>query len=156
MTKEKFSNLAEELKAQFDFDITQEELDAEERAICYAEAYEPPQAEPAPNVKLMYNGIKVDGQLHKAYIYRVFDNTRTDNLPTGTIYYIAKNYNRLPQLPGTVHKNDTDSMTDYFDDDKIYILPDSPYFTAASQAYLQKEKIDAKRRMKFEAKRAGK
>ena len=85
-------------------------------------------------VKFMWNGIKVDGTLYKAHYYcGVY--TSNSGIPEGTITVYAKDYRALPQIDGLQIENDSDIMTDYFENDRLRITPDNKYYNEAKAAY---------------------
>ena len=90
-----------------------------------------------------YNGIKVDGKLHKCWY--MMDRGR-DASPI-TIY--GKRYRDLPQIEGLTVQNDSDLMSDYFENDRIRVTLDSPHYPAVLAAYNQQE---AKRKARCIAK----
>ncbi len=105
-------------------------------------------------VKFMWNGIKVDGTLYKAH-YCGSAYTATSGLPAGTITVFAKNYTSLPQIAGLHIENDSDRMTDYFEEDRIRITPDSKYYKAAKEAYdKMNEHIEKRFAKKYGTKKA--
>lgn len=116
---------------------------------------EDPAAPAEPEIKFMYNGMKVDGKLCRAsYSYQ---NSEYGNRPFGTITLYAKDYSRFPVIPaGMIHMNDTDSQTDYFDSDKIFVYPNHPRYREALAAYCKAQEVDDNRRAKHAAKRAAK
>jgi hypothetical protein len=102
-------------------------------------------------VKFMWNGIKVDGELYRAH-YFAGTYTKECGVPEGTITVFAKGYKGFPQIEGLQIKNDSDIMTDYFETDRIRITPDNKYYNAAKAAF---EKINEHNKKRFE-KRYGK
>ena len=74
------------------------------------------------NVKFLWNGIKVDGKLYKAF----YSSSKGEEEEAITIY--GKNYQRLPRIEGLDVKNDSDVRADYFENDRIRVLPTSPYY----------------------------
>lgn len=76
-----------------------------------------------------------------------YENTRHDGTPSVTIY--AKGYSRNLSriLPGVI--NNTDTMTDYFETDKVTFTPGDKYYEAACQ---QARRLEEKRNAKWEAK----
>lgn len=92
-------------------------------------------------VKFMYNGIKVNGKLYRAWYslggYR--------NMPEGTITIYAKDYNIFPRVEGLQIENNTDYMTDYFEKDRIRVKPDNKWYPQVLEAY---NKQQAKRGLK--------
>lgn len=85
-------------------------------------------------VKFMWNGIKVNGTLHRAHYY-CGAYTANSGLPEGTITVYAKDYASFPAIDGLTIINDSDSMTDYFENDRIRILPDNKYYAEAKKAF---------------------
>lgn len=69
----------------------------------------------------MYNGIKKDGKLFKAFYS--FGGHK-DSETVITIY--AKSYDGLPEINGTEIKNDTDIITDYFEKDRMTVDLNNP------------------------------
>lgn len=88
--------------------------------------------------KFLYNGIKVDGTLYKAQ-YSIGNYTQESKIPQDTITITAKDYKHFPQIPGLVIKNDSDSMTDYFDNDRIRIGMENQYYDEALIGYQKQE-----------------
>ena len=91
-------------------------------------------------VRYMWNGIKVDGQLYKVWYSFSIHSYQNDNDPHITMY--STSYaNRFPE---EVHelftvKNDTDSMTDYFDKDRIRLDRHHPEWERVAEAYIKQE-----------------
>lgn len=81
-------------------------------------------------VKFLKKGIRVDGQYHPAW-YSI--GGRGDGKNIITIY--AKNYGRfgIGASKEFLVENDTDTMTDYFDTDKIRIPENHPRYQEALQ-----------------------
>ncbi len=86
-----------------------------------------------PKITFVWNGIKEDGALHKCWY--LWHGTEHSGYPIGTITICAKNYRPLPRIDGLVIENDSDIMTDYFDDDRIRVTPDHPYYPQVKAAY---------------------
>lgn len=86
-----------------------------------------PWVEPAPKtvsneVKIQKKGIK-KGTSFCSCFYRKQNN--------GNIHISARHYNEhIPRELGNV-RNNSDSMTDYFETDSLVLTPDSPYYQAA-------------------------
>lgn len=101
-----------------------------------------------PEIRFMYNGLKIAGKLYKAS-YSKGSYTELSGLPEGTLTIYAKDYSRFPRIEDFEYHNETDSQTDYFDNDKIRIRPDHPLYEKASQGYLKQvahsEKVNARR-----------
>jgi hypothetical protein len=89
----------------------------------------------------MYNGIKVDGKLYKAW----YSDTATVDMPTGTITIYGKNYISFPDIPDLEVENDSDIMTDYFENDRIRVTPDSIHYNAVREALIKSREHDAKK-----------
>lgn len=94
-------------------------------------------------VKFMWNGIKVDGVLHKAS-YSAGPWTAESGMPTNTITIYATGYTSFPRIAGLEIHNDTDIMRDYFDSDLIRVSPDNPYYEDVKAAYDKQEAHKAK------------
>lgn len=92
-------------------------------------------------VKFMWNGIKVDGKLHKCW-YSISSLT---NFPAGTITIYGKNYAALPAIEGLTVENDSDGMTDYFENDRIRVLPGNKYYAEVKAAYEKQTEHNEKR-----------
>jgi hypothetical protein len=86
-------------------------------------------------MKFVYNGIKTENGLYQAWYFKC---------QNGDIEIVAKNYKHLPHIPGTVIRNDSDSMTDYFCEDSIKFTPFSPYWKEVKGAYEAQETHRAK------------
>jgi hypothetical protein len=76
------------------------------------------------NIKFMWNGIKVDGKLYRAH----FSDGVLKNHPEGTITVYCKDYDRFPDVEELTVHNDSDSMTDYFEKDRIRIEPTNKFY----------------------------
>ena len=84
-------------------------------------------------VKFFWNGVKINGEFHKCY-YSKGPYTAASGLPEDTITMYAANYGRIPHVPGLSVENDTDIMTDYFEKDRVRIMPGSPFYGDAEKA----------------------
>ena len=80
------------------------------------------------NIKFMYNGIKVDGKLYRAYY-------TAPKMPGGTIVIRAKDYESFPDIPGLRVVNQSNSMLDYFEKDRIYVTPQNRWYQQVFEAY---------------------
>ena len=80
-----------------------------------------------PEIKLLKKGMKVNGEYFPAW-YSPASSNRNGH---ATIY--IKNYKRLPDCASEIFhvENNTDSMTDYFEDDRIRLTPENPFFKQA-------------------------
>ena len=92
-------------------------------------------------VKFMWNGIKVDGKLHKCW----YSISTLVGFPAGTITIYGKNYGDLPAIAGLTVENDSDIMTDYFENDRIRVTPDNPFYTEVKAALEKLNDHNAKR-----------
>lgn len=99
-------------------------------------------------VKFMWNGIKVDGELYKAH-YSMGNYTTDSGIPEGTITIYGKHYTSLPSIAGLTIENDSDAMTDYFENDRVRVTPDNKYYGEVKAAY---EKMTAHIEKRFEKK----
>jgi hypothetical protein len=94
-------------------------------------------------LKFYYNGIKAsDGKLQKCS-YSI--GNLIAKYPAMTITIRAKNYNSFSSEVAAEFtiKNDSDGMTDYFENDCIRVLPDHPLYNdvlaAAQKANARKD-----------------
>lgn len=99
-------------------------------------------------IKILQNGIKHDNGYTPCF-YSMGNNTRHSDRCI-TIY--ARCYERLPAELGAI-QNDTDTQTDYFDSDKVYLEPGDKYYTEALAAYNKRRLADSKRFLKHDEKR---
>jgi hypothetical protein len=98
--------------------------------------------------KFMYNGIKVDNTLYRAW----YSQSKLTNAPEGTITIYNREYwPRFPTIDGFTVQNDTELMTDYFDKDRIRVYPDNPHYPAVLAAWEKQEAHNAKRYAKKQA-----
>ena len=95
-------------------------------------------------LKFFYNGIKgSDGKLQKCW----YSDGKLIGFPEGTLTIYAKEYCRFTAEVRDSFKveNDSDTMTDYFESDRIRVTPDHPLYRQVSFAWtLQKDKRDAR------------
>ena len=118
-----------------------------------------PLSEPKPqhNIKFVWNGIKIDGQLYKGNYYSG-TYTETSNLPEGTIT-IHMDRSNTPIIESLEIENNSDSMTDYFETDTVRIKPDSIHYasavTAANAYEIHMEKVVIRQYEKGFAKHLG-
>lgn len=84
-------------------------------------------------IKFFYNGIKgSDGKLQKGS----YSDGELYHHPAGTITIYANNYRRFSQeiAEAFTIENDTDYQTDYFDEDRIRVVPSHPLYAAVKAA----------------------
>ena len=85
-------------------------------------------------VKFLFNGLRVDKTLYKAF-YSNGPYNEHSKLPSETITLRAKDYSTdFPVLEGTAVENGSDTQADYYEKDTMRIFPDSPYFADAKIA----------------------
>lgn len=89
-------------------------------------------------LKFMYNGIKLDGTLYKGW-YSKGTYTEQSKIPKGSITIYARDYKRFPKVEGLQVVNNSDSMTDYFEEDKIRVFPSNPFYEEVHKAYEKQE-----------------
>lgn len=89
-------------------------------------------------VKFMYNGIKVDGKLFKAH-YSKGNYTSQSKLAESTITIYASEYESFPKIEGLQTINESDSMTDYFEKDRIRVAIDNNFYKEVNEAHSKME-----------------
>lgn len=96
------------------------------------------------NVKFMWNGIKIDGRLHRGYMCISADRDGVEH-----VTWYAKDYEGwedAEQLRSIFEvENNSDIMTDYFETDKIRFFEGDEWFDEAMMAGRKKQLHDAKR-----------
>jgi hypothetical protein len=93
------------------------------------------------NVKFMWNGIKVDGKLYRAW----YSEGELIGKPKGTLSIYGRDYVSFPKIEGLNIENDTDWNSDYFCDDKIRVAPDNEHYPAILEAIrAEKERREKK------------
>lgn len=140
------------LRAETEISRLNEELEKS------ASSLEPlPKSKPQHNIKFIWNGIKIDGQLYKGNYYSG-TYIDTSKLPEGTIT-IHMDRSNTPRIESLEIENNSDSMTDYFETDTVRIKPDSIYYasavTAANAYEIHMEKVAIKQYEKSFAKHLG-
>ena len=73
-------------------------------------------------IKILKYGIEADGK----YISCFYSDSQLINYPAGTITVYARDYKHLPAELNP--ENDSDMMTDYFEQDRARILPSHPLY----------------------------
>jgi len=97
----------------------------------------------------MYNGIKIEKTLYKGW-YSKGTYTEQSKIPKGTITIYAKDYKRFPKIEGLEIKNNSDSMTDYFEEDKIRVFPTNKFYEEVHKAWeKQEEKMKQRKNKKM-------
>ena len=89
-------------------------------------------------LKFMYNGIKKDGKLYKGS-YSKGGYTRESNIANDTITIYARDYEDFPKIEGLQVQNNSDSMTDYFEKDRIRVAPTNQYYSLVNEAWEKQE-----------------
>lgn len=92
-------------------------------------------------IKFMYNGIKINGKLHKAS----YSRGNLVNHPDSTITIYGKNYKDLPTIESLQIENDSDSQSDYFCNDRIRVSIDNEYYNEINATYAKQEFKNHKR-----------
>ena len=95
-------------------------------------------------IKLLQNGVK-DEKGNYTRVFYSMGNTRDHSSRCITIY--ARNYKDLPAELGKI-ENDSDIMTDYFENDSVVLEPGDKYYVAALAAYNKHQESIAKRNQK--------
>lgn len=97
----------------------------------------------ANQIRFFYNGIKVeghnDGKLQKGHWSFIEEWTMGNGrvVPNQLTLY-ARNYRRFQGIHDVFTvENDSDSMTDYFEEDRVRIYPDHELFQPAVKAYVK-------------------
>ncbi len=75
-------------------------------------------------VKFLKKGIKYNGQYIPVH-YSKGSYTKESGLPEGTITIYGKNYKHLPKELSP--ENNSDMMTDYFENDRFRVLPNTKF-----------------------------
>lgn len=89
-------------------------------------------------IKFFWNGMKAsDGKLQPA----IYSNSQLTSYPAGTITIYAKGCGGFSKEIAGVFavENNSDSRTDYFESDKIRVLPDHPLYAQVCAAYAARE-----------------
>ena len=94
------------------------------------------------NVKFMWNGIKVNGELYRAW----YSTGKLINHPEGTVTIYARDCKSFPLIEGLTAENNTEIQTDYFEKDCIRITPDNQHYPAVLTAIQKAKEHDAVRR----------
>lgn len=92
-------------------------------------------------MKFLWNGIKSNGKLYRAW----YSDGQLIGYPPGTLSIYAKDHSGFNAEIDAAFKveNNTDYQTDYFDKDKIRILPDHPlHATIAALIAANKKRAD--------------
>ena len=102
--------------------------------------------------KFMWNGIKVNGKLYRAY----YSSGSYINYPYNTITIYARTHEDFPKDLGLSVENNTEIQTDYFEKDRARITPGHSLYSEVHAAYLKQEEHNKKRHEKRLAKQGGK
>lgn len=81
-------------------------------------------------VKFLWNGIKVDGELYRCS----YGDGKLIGYPNGTITIYGKDYRSFPRIEGLTITNESDIMTDYFENDCTLVTPDNVWYAQAKSA----------------------
>lgn len=85
------------------------------------------------NLKFMYNGIKIDGKLHKGHW------SKSQYLNGAEFAFYSDDYSSKELRQHFKVKNDSDIMTDYFEKDTIYFMPNDEHIEEVRIAWKQNE-----------------
>lgn len=90
-------------------------------------------------IRFVYNGLKVEGKLYRAYIWKDRD---------GGFTVSAKGYGSFPAVVGEVFKvrNESDLMTDYFDHDTFTVSAGHTMHAEVLAVFQKNEARDEARR----------
>ncbi len=108
----------------------------------------PPAVPVDHGLRFLWNGIKHNGgNLHKCSYSQ---GTLNKPYPDGTITVYSRDYRRFTkEIAGHFHvENNTDSESDYFDDDKFRVCPNHPLYPLVKAAYDAQEAHHARRMLK--------
>ena len=96
--------------------------------------------------KFVYNGIKntETGELFKAWYSK---GCHKDGDEVITIF--GKNYKDLPIIEGLTIENETDIMTDYFENDRIQVYPENKFYNEVLKGWEKQEEHNKKKCIKF-------
>lgn len=89
-------------------------------------------------LKFMYNGIKLNGKLYKGN-YSKGGYTKQSGISNDTITIYARDYEDFPKIEGLQVQNNSDSMTDYFEKDRIRVAPTNQYYSLVYEAWEKQE-----------------
>lgn len=107
---------------------------------------------PAYQFKYLFSGYRDEsGDYHKGS-WSLCDGF-TDGKRAYQIEFSGDTFGDLPIPQGAEFKNDSDSMSDYFERSRWYIGPDCPDFLGCLEAWEKQEEHDRKRFEKLEEKR---
>lgn len=97
-------------------------------------------------MKFLWNGIKSNGKLHRAW----YSDGRLIGYPLGTLTIYAKDYSGFnAEIRAAFDvQNATDYLTDYFEKDKIRILPNHPLHATIAALIAANKARDEKRHAK--------
>lgn len=94
-------------------------------------------------IKFMFNGIKIDGNLYRAF-YSFGGYIHAENEGAITIY--RKGYGRTPRIEGLACKNDTDIQSDYFEKDRFLVTKSNKWYPEVLAAYNKQQAYREKRK----------
>lgn len=97
------------------------------------------------NIKFMWNGIKIDGKLHRCW----YSDGELINHPKGTLTIYRKDYGIMPEVSGLNVQNDSDMMTDYFERDRIRIDLNNKFYNDVKNALALAKAHNDKRSTKW-------
>jgi hypothetical protein len=92
-------------------------------------------------IKFMWNGIKIDGKLYRAW----YSIGNLVHYPSDTVTIYGKDYDGFPEIEGLTIHNDSDMRTDYFEKDRIRVMNGNRYYQAIIEALNQMKTHNNKR-----------
>lgn len=112
-----------------------ERLRAAKRERIAREIANPPEVPADHGLRFLWNGIKVNGKLYRAW----YSLGNTYDYPDDTITVSARDYGSFPaEVRAFFHvENDTDIQSDYFDSDRLRICSTHPLYALARAGYDQ-------------------
>lgn len=94
-------------------------------------------------IKFMFNGIKIDGKLYRAfYSFGGYNHAEGE----GAITIYRKGYGRTPAIEGLNCKNGTEIQSDYFEEDHFIVTKSNKWYPEVLNAYNRYEAYAKKRK----------
>jgi hypothetical protein len=111
----------------------------------------PPEVPTNHGLRFLWNGLKVNGS---ALFNCSYSQGELIHYPAGTITVYANHYKSFPDEVSKYFyvENNSDVQSDYFDDDKIRVMPNHPLFPLVKAALEAREAHHARRIAKRDAK----
>ena len=80
-------------------------------------------------IKFLKKGIRVNGEYFKVF----YTKGGWVNMCEKTIGIYIRECKHFPKVKGLTIKNDSDSLTDYYEKDKIYVHPGNKYYNEVNE-----------------------